>query len=168
MRSPNVQSATLARSPGGKRHCRARFAVNPPSSADHPVCRPKNNHQKERQHGSHEPPPEYRVDKHALRPVIGGADNMTKTQLGIAVQTDKQIDHHSDDHQPGAPGSSRNESLSDIDETPKPENLAGYKHQEQGKEDQLETAELVGTCDQERNTSKDQQQNDRAAVNDDA
>jgi hypothetical protein len=43
----------------------------------------------------------------------------------------------------------------DIDEAPNPENLAGYKDQEQGQEDQLETAELVRTCDQESNTSKD-------------
>jgi hypothetical protein len=32
----------------------------------------------------------------------------------------------------------------------------GYKDQEQGEKDQLETAELVGTCDQECNTTKDQ------------
>ncbi len=133
-----------------------RFAVNPLSSADHPVYRPKNNHQKERRHRSHEPPPENSVDKHALRPVIGGTDNMTKTPLGIAVQEDKQINHHSHDREPDAAGSSRDEQLSDIDEAPKPENLAGYKDQEQGEEDQLETAELVGTCDQECNTSKDQ------------
>src|SRR5438045_4734579 len=65
----------------------------------------------------------------------------------------------------GLPGMNRSPTST---RRPKPENLAGYKHQEQGKEDQLETAELVGTCDQERNTSKDQQQNDRAPVNDDA
>jgi hypothetical protein len=66
-----------------------------------------------------------------------------------------------------APRSSRNESLSDIDEAPKPENLAGYKDQEQGEEDQIETGELVETCFQEYNTRQDQQQNDRTPVSDD-
>jgi len=81
---------------------------------------------------------------------------MTKTPLGVAVQEDKQIDHHSHDREPDAPGSSRNQPPFEIDEAPKPENLAGYEDQEQGEEDQLETAELVGTCNQECNTSKDQ------------
>ncbi len=60
------------------------------------------------------------------------------------------------DREPDAEGSSRNEQLSEIDEASKPENLAGYKDQEQGEEDQIETAELIGTCDEECNTSKDQ------------
>jgi len=81
---------------------------------------------------------------------------MTLTPLRIAVQEDKQIKHHSHDREPDAPGSSRNESHCEIDEAPKPESLAGYKDQEQGEENQLETAELLGTCDQEYNTSNDQ------------
>src|SRR5438552_18981138 len=39
------------------------------------------------------------------------------------VQEDKQIDQARHDHKPEAPGSSRNEPLSDIDEAPNPENL---------------------------------------------
>jgi len=81
---------------------------------------------------------------------------MTKTPLGIAVEEDQQIDQAHHDYKPDASGSSRNESLSDIDETPNPENLAGYEDQQQGELDQLETEELVGMCDQECNTSKDQ------------
>jgi len=81
---------------------------------------------------------------------------MTLTPLRIAVEEYKQINHYSHDHEPGAPRSSRNEPLFDIDEAPNPEDLAGYKDQEQGEEHQLETAELLGTCDQECNTSKDQ------------
>jgi len=81
---------------------------------------------------------------------------MTLSPLRIAVQEDKQINHHSHNREPDAPGSSGNESLSDNDEAAKPENLAGYKDQEQGEEDQIETGELVEMCFQEYNTSKDQ------------
>jgi hypothetical protein len=93
---------------------------------------------------------------------------MTKTPLWIAVQEDKQIDHHSHDREPDAPGSSGNKPLFDINQPPKPENLAGCENQEQSEEDQLETAELVGTCDQECSATKDQQQNDRAPMNEGA
>ena len=65
---------------------------------------------------------------------------MTLTPLRVAVQQDKQIDHNSHDREPDAPGSSGNKPLFDIDQAPNPENLAGYKDQEQGEEDQLETA----------------------------
>jgi hypothetical protein len=81
---------------------------------------------------------------------------MPQTPLRVAVHEDKQIKPDSHDREPEAAGSSGNEPLFDIDEAPNPENLAGYKDQEQGEDDQLETAEFVGTCDQECNTSKDQ------------
>jgi hypothetical protein len=80
---------------------------------------------------------------------------MTVTPLGVAVQKDKDRPG-CDDCEPDAPWSSRNEPLSEFDEAPKPENLAGYKDQEQGEEDQIETGELVETCFQEYNTRKDQ------------
>src|SRR5437773_6153821 len=84
---------------------------------------------------------------------------MTKAPLGVAVGEDKQIDHARDDRKPAAAGLTGNEPLPEVEDAAKPENLAGYKDQKQGEEDQVETDELVGTCDQECDTSKDQQQN---------
>jgi hypothetical protein len=92
---------------------------------------------------------------------------MTKTPLGVAVQEDQQLQHPCHDREPDAERSSRNESLSDINEAPKPENLAGYEDEEQGEEDQPETAELVGVCDQECSTNKDCEYYDRAPMNQD-
>ena len=75
-------------------YSRAHSAVNPPSGAGRPVYRPESNHEQKGQQRSHEPPPECCVDKHALRPIVGGPDyvTVTKTPLGVAVQEDKQID----------------------------------------------------------------------------
>ena len=98
---------------------------------------------------------------------VGGTDCVTKTPLGVAVQEDKQIDQARHDREPGPAGLTGNEPLPEVEDAAKPENLAGYKDQKQGEEDQVETDELVGTCDQECDTSKDQQQNDRTPVSDD-
>src|SRR5690242_15936666 len=76
--------------------------------------------------------------------------------IDLAVQEDKQIDHHSHYREPDTPESPRNEPLSDFHEAPNPENLAGYKDQQQGEHDQIETGGLVETCDQKYNTRKNQ------------
>ena len=65
-----------------------------------------------------------------------------KTPLGVAVQEEKQIDHHSYDRKPDTPGFPRNEPLFDIDGAPNPENLAGYEDENYGEVDQIKGVEL--------------------------
>ena len=57
------------------------------------------------------------------------------------------------------PGLTGDEPLPEVEDAANPENLAGNKEQEQGKQEQIEE---IGVRDQKRGKSKDQQQNDHA------
>jgi len=90
---------------------------------------------------------------------------VTKTPLGVAVQEDKQINQARDDREPSAAALTGDEPLPQVEDTANPEKLTGDKDQEQREEGQ---SEEIGVRDQECGKSKDQQQNDRAPMNDDA
>jgi len=88
-----------------------------------------------------------------------------KTPLGEAVQEDKRIDQARHDREPGTAGLTGDEPLPEVEDTANPENLAGNKEQEQGEGDQIEK---IAIRNRDCGNSKDQQQNDRAPMNDDA
>ena len=76
-----------------------------------------------------------------------------------------KIDEACDDREPGAAGLTGDEALPEIEDAANPEKLAGDKDQEQCEDQQIKK---IGLRDQECGKSKDQEQNDRAPMNDDA
>jgi hypothetical protein len=81
----------------------------------------------------------------------------------VAVSDEEEVGKADDGRDPGTAGLTGKETLADINNVFDPENLAG--DEEQGDHEQNEP---FGVRDQECAKSKDQQQNDRAPMNDDA
>jgi hypothetical protein len=87
----------------------------------------------------------------------------------VVVNAEEEIDETRDDLKPSAPGLPRDESFSKVEDAANPEKLAGNKHYEDGKQEQVsEAPPLVRVHKQEGRIGKDQQKKDNALVSDDA
>ena len=114
----------------GKRHSRARFAVNPQCGARRAVNRPENNHQTEPCQRSDQPPPESPFNperfaasfrrRHVIHEVVQAAEGLNQQE-----QIDTGKAH--DDREEGAPELSLEESPPKVVDTANPEKVAGNK-----------------------------------------
>src|SRR5207245_2443867 len=114
---------------------------------------------------SNKPPPEHRFRHDDRQPVEPDAEGVSLRDRGReAVRDDEQIGkNHAHGNSPSA-NSTRQEPLPEVNHAADPENLARNEDQEQDQEE----AQLVRMYDVEGSRSKDQYQNDRAPMSDDA
>jgi hypothetical protein len=87
------------------------------------------------------------------------------SQVGEAVSEEEHIDTTRDHHEPGAPWLPGDESLPNVEDAANPKELAGNKHHQDGKEEQVKEASVfVWVYDPESSVSNDQRPNDDALV----
>src|SRR4029077_19078146 len=133
--------------------------------AHHAVNQAENQHKQKGQHRPHEPPPEHPFRHDVRQQVEPHAEGVSlRDRRREAVGDDEQIGkNHADGNSPSA-NSTTQEPLPEVNHAADPENLARNEDQEQVQEE----AQLVRMYDVEGYRSKDQYQNDRAPMGDDA